>query len=152
MSNENTSVETTENETINTETVVATEIKEPKAKRIPAWEAFAAALSAQAQVLGLTVTEQAGYIKVQNPQTKHRLDVPKQAKKVQFAATTLNVLGMPGTHPLEKENGRITCTLDADLETLGGFLQLLASDTGNLPAPKRQAKVVVEETSIPSAE
>jgi hypothetical protein len=120
-------------------------VKVAKEKGPPAWESFAAALTAHAQALGLDTQVQKGFVKMSNKTTGHKLYLAKQSRKITRCETTLPVLGQPGTHELESPNGRIVCTIDPDPAVVEGFLLMLAdNEIAKLPAPKRAAKAVAE--------
>lgn len=128
-------MENTENTgTENTATI------ETKEKKAPAYQAFVSALSTWAEANGLSVKEQKGYFQFKNPSTGHRLVVAKQGKAVTRIDTTLEVLGQPGTRDLEAPNGRITCHIDADLDTVMHYLGILAHGQDKLRPPMRKAK------------
>ncbi len=96
---------------------------------------------AHAQALGLEYKDQSSWAQFKNPTTGQKIYVAKQSKAVTKVQTTLPILGQPGTHPLEKPNGRITCEIDADLPLVEGYLLMLADDSvGKIPAPRRAVK------------
>ncbi len=119
-----------------------TAASEPKAKREAAWLAYAAALTAKAQALGLQAIEQRGFLNFKNEVTGHRVAVAKQSKAVTRVDTTLPLLGQPFAYPLAegKTNGKIACHTNADLETVSMVLDLLASTTDHVRPSARKAK------------
>jgi hypothetical protein len=124
-----------EGEALEAATPKSDEVKEPKT---PAWEAFASALQAHAQALGLEWTEQKGFIKVVNASTAQKLYIAKGGKAVKRIDTTLPILGQDGTYPLEKPNGKIECHVVADVDTVKTVLtQLAGTEFGSLRASKR---------------
>lgn len=129
-------------------TVEATEETE-KEKAAPAWEAFAAAITAKAQALGLGVEEQRGFVKVTSATNGHKIYLSKGARAVKRVDTSLPVLGQAGTLPLEKPNGKIECHLQPDLEVVSGFLAMMADEN----TPKiRTAKRAPKAADAPAAE
>lgn len=129
----------TENTNTETETQT-TEAKAPKERKEPAYKAFISALETQAQVLGLSVKEQKGYFQFKNLATGHRMVVAKQGKAVTRIDTTLEVLGQEGTYALEVPNGRIACHIEANPDVVAHYLEMLATGTEKLRAPKREKK------------
>lgn len=134
-----------ENNTENTN--ATTENLSPKAKKekqAPAYLAFIAALQTKAEALGLSVKEQKGYFQFKNLATGHRMVVAKQGKAVTRIDTTLEVLGQDGTYALEVPNGRIACHIDANPDTVAFYLEMLATGSEKLRAPKREKKAKPE--------
>ena len=121
-----------------TESTTSTENKAEK--KAPAYQAFVSALSTWAEANGLSVKEQKGYFQFKNIATGHRLVVAKQGKAVTRIDTTLEVLGQPGTRELEVPNGRITCHINADLDTVMRYMEVLATSDAKLRAPARKPK------------
>jgi hypothetical protein len=118
------------------------EIAEPKQKREAAWLAYASALTAKAQALGLQAIEQRGFLNFKNEATGHRVAVAKQSKAVTRVDTTLSLLGQPFAYPLAegKTNGKICCHTNADLETVSMVLDLLASTQDKVRPSARKPK------------
>lgn len=128
-------------ENTSTETQATATVKERKE---PAYKAFIAALETQAAALGLSVKEQKGYFQFKNSTTGHRMVVAKQGKAVTRIDTTLEVLGQEGTYPLEAPNGRIACHIEANPDVVAHYLEMLATGTEKLRAPKREKKAKPE--------
>lgn len=139
--------ESTTNETTTTATAEATAKKERQA---PAYLAFVEGLQTKAEALGLSIKEQKGYVQFKNLTTGHRMVVAKQGKAVTRIDTTLEVLGQEGTRELDAPNGRITCHIDPNPDTVAHYLAMLAESGEKLRAPKREKKVAAPAAEEPT--
>lgn len=158
-SNENTEIETINQETVMdneeqvtegdeveleagaSDEVAEGDAKEQKEKAPPAYLSFMAAAEAHAKALGLQTKEQKGFFQIWNATTGHKLYVAKQSKGVTRIDTTLPAEQLPDiSYGLEKPNGRIACHVTATTENVVAALDVLASYSEKLPSPKRQAK------------
>lgn len=114
--------------------------KKASAAKVKAWEEFSAALTKHAEVLGLTVKPQKGFIQFVNAATGHKLYIAKQAKEVGRVDTTLPMDALPAgtTYDLKAPNGRIACHVNPELETVSQALDILSKFDGKIRAPERK--------------
>lgn len=89
--------------------------------------------------LGFHTSEKSAFLKIECPSTRHRMYV-SMSKTLGHIDTTLPVKGEPGTYPLSKHNGSITCHIEPDLESLERYMRMLADgsmgkQTINRPRP-----------------
>jgi len=113
-----------------------------KDKAEPAYLAFVAATNAHAALLGVSVKEQKGFFQYSSAVNGHKLYVAKQGKGVSRVDTTLprtalTVNGRDISLPLSKPNGRVTCHIDPSVESVNAALEVLASFSDKIPAPKK---------------
>lgn len=77
--------------------------------------------------LGLLVTDTAGFHKVVSSSTKHYIYIQK-SRKLGVINTSLPLpKDEPGTKPLTKDNGSVTCHIVPELEHLERFLRMLSA-------------------------
>lgn len=75
--------------------------------------------------LGLQVEDKAGWVKLEHPDTHHKVYIRRSSATLPRIESTLPV-GAPGTSRIEKKNGRIVSVLDPDPASLGRSLASMA--------------------------
>jgi hypothetical protein len=94
-----------------------------------------------AKEIGLIVVDTSGFVKIQSPNTKHRMYVQRSAALGRIDTTTPafepNGVAVPGTKQLSAPNGSVTCNVEPTLEHLEYHLRRLCDASLGVQVPNK---------------
>lgn len=118
----------------------------PQGKQIQnppaAWEEFLDALGPFLDEVGeaVRVQERAGWVKIENPLTGHKLYFNKGITAVTRIESSLPPDVVKGATTPEFYNGRITSIIPAEVQAVGEAIRVIAQVQDRLSAPRRRTR------------
>lgn len=107
-----------------------------------AWEEFLDALGPFLDEVGeaVRVQERAGWVKIENPLTGHKLYFNKGITAVTRIESSLPPAAVKGAMTPEFYNGRITSIIPAEVQAVGEAIRVIAQVQDRLSAPRRRTR------------
>lgn len=107
-----------------------------------AWEEFLDKLEPFFQEVGdkVRVLDRAGWVKVENPTTGHKLYFNKGVTGVTRVESSLSPDAVKGAAPPEFYNGRITSIIPPTVQAVGEAIRVIAQVQDRLAAPRRRTR------------
>ena len=107
-----------------------------------AWEEFLEQLEPFFQEVGdkVRVLDRAGWVKIENPQTGHKLYFNKGVTGVTRVESSLAPGAVRGAAPPEFYNGRITSIIPANVQSVGEAIRVIAQAEDRLTPPRRRTR------------
>lgn len=107
-----------------------------------AWEEFLEALNPFFQEVGgaVRVLDRAGWVKIENPQTGHKLYINKGVTAVTRIESSLPPDAVKGAQAPEFYNGRITSLIPPTVQSVGEAIRVIAQVQDRLSAPRRRTR------------
>lgn len=117
---------------------------EPQTGQAPpaAWEEFLDALNPFLDEVGdsVRVLDRAGWVKIENPLTGHKLYFNKGITGVTRVESSLPVESVKGAAQPEFYNGRISSILPAEVQVVGEAIRQIAKSPDRLSPPRRRTR------------
>jgi hypothetical protein len=114
----------------------------PQGEQLAAWEEFLEALEPFFQEVGdrVQVLDRAGWVKIENPATGHKLYFNKGVTGVTRVESSLPPDAVRGASPPEFYNGRITSIIQPTVQSVGEAIRVIAQVQDRLTPPRRRTR------------